>query len=103
MVQGMNTLEKQPRRLLWGAKEIAAAVFGASAKEHWHSIYNLRDELPIFEMGNVLCAWDNEIEAVMAAKTADALAPSGALTMKYFITDRAPCASVSLLVTNFLH
>jgi hypothetical protein len=74
MVQGMNTLEKQPRRLLWGAKEIAAAVFGASAKEHWHSIYNLRDELPIFEMGNVLCAWDNEIEAVMAAKTADALA-----------------------------
>ena len=70
----MDTLEKQPRRLLWGARKIAESVFGASAKEHWHSIYNLRDELPIFEMGNVLCAWSDEIEAVMAAKTADALA-----------------------------
>ncbi|MGB8901309.1 MAG: hypothetical protein WCC90_19660 [Methylocella sp.] len=63
------------RKMIWGTRDIAVAVFGPEhAQARMRSVYTLiaHGKLPVFKLGRTPCAWSDQIETFLEAKTREA-------------------------------
>jgi hypothetical protein len=60
----------EPRILHRGKRALSAKIFGTD--EHWRSIPGLIGELPIFDLAGIYVGYDDELDAAIAAKKANA-------------------------------
>jgi hypothetical protein len=63
----------EPRILHRGKRALSTKIYGTD--EHWRSIPALIGELPIFELAGVYVGYDDEIDAALEAKKANAKRP----------------------------